>query len=161
MATIPSAVLPKRVLVSDRHKIPAIRVSPRVVESAALDAAGVYARLNTRPEGLTTDEAATRLAQYGPNVLARDQRVGLGKLLWRAVLNPLVILLAVLATVSFATGDFRAGVMMVSMIVLSVSLKLIQESKAGNAAAIDPLRLVIFDCISSSAGTTFIRRNGV
>ena len=47
MAKIPSAVLPNRVLVSDRHKIPAIRVSPRVVESPALDATGVYARLDT------------------------------------------------------------------------------------------------------------------
>src|SRR5664279_2292803 len=51
------------------------------------------------------------------------------------MLNPVVILLAVLATTSFATGDPRAGIMMVSMIALSISLSLIQESKAGNAAA--------------------------
>ena len=135
MANIPSAVLPKRVLVSDQLKTPAARVSPLVVESASMDAAGVYARLNTRPEGLTADEAAASLAQHGPNVLAKDQRPGLLKLLWRSVLNPLVILLAVLATISFATGDPRAGVMMVAMIALSVGLKLIQESKASNAAA--------------------------
>ena len=135
MANIPSAVLPKRVLASDRPKVAAIRVSPGVVESAALDAAGVYARLKTRAEGLTADEAAARLAEHGPNVLAKDQRPGLLKLLWRAMLNPLVILLAVLATISFATGDFRAGLMMVFMIVLSVSLSIIQEFKAGNAAA--------------------------
>ncbi len=135
MANIPPAILPKSVLDSSRHKVSAIRVSPLVVESAALDAAGVYARLKTRPEGLTTDEAAALLAGHGPNVLAKDQRAGLAKLLWRAVLNPLVILLAVLATISFATGDLRAGIMMVSMIVLSVGLKLIQEFKAGNAAA--------------------------
>lgn len=46
-----------------------------------------------------------------------------------------MILLAVLATISFATEDFRAGIMMVFMIALSVGLKLIQESKAGNPAA--------------------------
>jgi len=100
-----------------------------------MDAAGVYAQLNTRPLGLTADEPTARLTQHGPNVLARDQRAGLAKLLWRALLNPLVILLAVLATISFATGDFRAGIMMVAMIVLSVGLKLIQEFRAGNAAA--------------------------
>ena len=49
--------------------------------------------------------------------------------------NPLVILLAVLATVSFATGDARAATMMLLMIVLSVGLKLIQEAKASSAAA--------------------------
>ena len=93
MANIPSAVLPKHALVADRPKVAAIRVSPVVVESAALDAVGVYARLKTRAEGLTADEAAQRLAEYGPNVLAKDQRIGIGKLIWHAVLNPLVILL--------------------------------------------------------------------
>ena len=141
MAKIPSTVLPKAVLISNRHKTSAIRVSPMVVESAAMDAADVYARLNTRAQRLTTDEAASRLAQHGPNVLAKDKRAGLGRLFSRAMLNPLVILLAVLATISFATEDFRAGVMMVSMIVLSVGLKLIQESKAANAA--DKLKAMI------------------
>src|ERR1019366_6583107 len=96
---------------------------------------GVYTRLQTRPEGLTPEEADARLAEHGPNVLARDQRPGLLRLLWRAVLNPLVILLAGLAVVSFATGDPRAGTVMLLMIALSVGLKLIQEAKANSAAA--------------------------
>jgi len=129
-----TAILPKRLLASDRHKIRAIRVSPIVAESAAVDAAHVYAKLNTRPEGLTGVEAQARLEQYGPNVLAKDQRAGIGKLLWRAVLNPLVLLLAALATISFATGDARSGVVMLSMIVLSVGLKLVQEARAESAA---------------------------
>jgi Mg2+-importing ATPase len=71
-----------------------------------------------------------RLAKHGANVLAKDRRPGLARLLWRAVLNPLVILLAVLATISFATGDVRAAAMMLSMIVLSVSLKLVSRSRS-------------------------------
>ena len=105
------------------------------MESASLDTARVYARLDARPGGLTAAEAAARLAKYGPNVLAHDHRAGFGKLLWRSVLNPLVLLLAVLAAVSFATGDVPAALLMVSMIVLSVGLKLMQETRAGNAAA--------------------------
>ena len=100
-----------------------------------MDVAAVYARLQTRASGLTTGEAATRLAEHGPNVLQKDRRPSLLKLLWLAVLNPLVVLLAVLATISFATGDVRAGGMMASMIALSVVLKLVQESKASSAAA--------------------------
>ena len=100
-----------------------------------MDAAHVYARLSTRAEGLTVAEAKARLEQFGPNVLAKDRRAGIGKLLWRSMLNPLVLLLAALATISFATGDLRAGLMMVFMIVLSVGLKLVQEAKAGSAAA--------------------------
>jgi len=100
-----------------------------------MDAAHVYAKLNTRPEGLTGVEAHERLERCGPNVLAKDQRAGVLKLLWRAVLNPLVLLLAGLTTISFATGDFRSAVVMLSMILLSVGLKLIQETRADSAAA--------------------------
>lgn len=95
----------------------------------------VLSRFSTRPEGLTDEDALARLAQYGPNVLATDQRKSLAKLVWHAVLNPLVILLATLASISFVTGDPRAGIMMTLMIALGVGLKLIQEAKANSAAA--------------------------
>ena len=128
-------VLPKHLFAAIRREKPQIQVSRIVVESAALDTPGVYARLATRPEGLTADEAISRLAEHGPNVLAKDQRASIGKLLWHAIINPLVILLAVLATISFATGDARAGIVMSLMIALGVGLKLIQEAKADSAAA--------------------------
>ncbi|HTA21068.1 MAG TPA: HAD-IC family P-type ATPase, partial [Polyangia bacterium] len=128
-----SNLLPKRVLVG--HGKPAIHVSPLVLAAAALEAGGVYEKLATRVEGLTAAEAETRLAEHGPNVLASDQRPGILRLLFRAVLNPLVILLGVLATVSFSTADPRAGTMMVLMIVLSVGLKLYQEAKSDSVAA--------------------------
>src|SRR5579864_7597438 len=132
---MPTAVLPKRLLASHHQTPSSIHVSPLAVQAAAIAAADVYALLKTRPEGLTADEAAARLAEHGPNVLAADQRPRLLTLLWRAVLNPLVILLAVLATISYATGDLPAALMMLSMIALSVGLKLVQETKATNAAA--------------------------
>jgi P-type Mg2+ transporter len=135
MPILSTAILPKNLFASVRRERPQIRVARIVVEAAALDAAGVYARLETRPEGLTTEEAEVRLAEHGSNVLAKDQRPGIGKLLWHAVLNPLVVLLAVLAAVSFATGDARAGIVMSMMIVMGVGLKLIQEAKADRAAA--------------------------
>ncbi len=126
-------VLPKRVLAGQRKS--AIRVSPAVTGAAALDVADVYGRLATRAEGLTAAEADARLLEHGPNLLARDQRPGFARLLWRSVINPLVVLLAVLATVSFSTGDPRAGTMMALMIGLSVGLKLYQEAKADSVAA--------------------------
>src|SRR5512140_1701113 len=107
MAASPSAILPKTLLAKS-HEQRSGRASPAVVATAALAAADVYTHLKTRPSGLTSDEAASRLAEYGENVLARDRRPGLVLLLWRAVLDPLVILLAVLAALSFATGDPRA-----------------------------------------------------
>jgi Mg2+-importing ATPase len=135
MPRLPSAVLPKGPFAAPRPQKAAIRVAPLLVESAEVDVEAVYARLRTRPEGLTPEEADARLADHGPNVLARDQRPGLGSLLWHAILNPLVLLLGILAAVSLATGDARSATMMACMIALSVGLKLFQEAKAGNAAA--------------------------
>jgi len=135
MAAAPAAVLPRKLLARGQAVRSAIRVSAVVVESAGKNAADVYALMKTRAEGLTPDEAGARLAEYGPNVLAKDQQAGFGKLLWRAVLNPLVLLLAVLAAISFATGDARAAIVMLLMIGLSVSLKLVQEARADTAAA--------------------------
>src|SRR6476659_6416358 len=135
MPKVHSTVLPKHLFAAIRRDRPHIQVSQVVIESATLDAASVFKRFATRPDGLTRAEAQARLNEHGPNVLAKDQRAGIGKLLWHAVLNPLVILLAVLSSVSFATGDYRAGTVMSLMIALGVGLKLIQEAKADNAAA--------------------------
>jgi P-type Mg2+ transporter len=135
MPKLPSAVLPKGPFAARPHERAAIRVSALLVECAGIEPDAVCARLLTRPEGLTSEEVSARLAQHGPNVLAKDQRTTLAVLLRRAVLNPLVILLGVLATVALATGDARSAVMMACMIALSVGLKLFQEAKASDAAA--------------------------
>jgi Mg2+-importing ATPase len=138
----PSAHLPKKLLATGEHRKRVIRVAPILIESAALDAAGVYARLATRADGLTTAEAQARLREHGPNVLAQDRPPGLPRLVGRALLDPLVILLAALATVSAATGDLRSATIMVSMIALSVVLKLVQETNANGAAA--KLKAMVF-----------------
>jgi Mg2+-importing ATPase len=49
--------------------------------------------------------------------------------------NPLVILLAALSSISFATGDPRAGSVMAGMVVLSAALRFFQEARADAAAA--------------------------
>src|ERR1035438_10380920 len=94
-SVFPPALLAKSHLRDKRE----MRVSREVVETVALDPAAVYARLRTRAEGLTSEEAAARLAEHGPNVLAKDARPGFWSLLWHGVRNPLVALLAVLANV--------------------------------------------------------------
>ncbi len=128
-------IFPRRLFASILREQPKVAPSILLVESARLDATGVFLRLGTRAEGLSDDEAQQRLAQYGPNVLATDQQSGIGRIFLHAVLNPLVILLTILVSVSFVTGDYRAGIVMSAMIVLGVGLNLIQEARADHAAA--------------------------
>lgn len=135
MPRVSTAVLPKSWHAASRAKKSALHASPVLVEAARLDVAAVYARLATRPQGLTTHEVKARMARYGGNVLTKDLRPGLGKLLGNAVRNPLVLLLTVLATISAVTGDLKAATVMLFMIALSVGLKLFQEAKAHDAVA--------------------------
>jgi Mg2+-importing ATPase len=111
-----------------------MQVSQDVLKSALLRPADVYKDVESCSEGLSDVEVQARLSRYGPNVLANDSRLGVASWIGRSLLNPVVVLLGVLAIISFATGDFRAGTMMSLMIGLGVSLKLIQEAKADNAA---------------------------
>jgi Mg2+-importing ATPase len=104
-------------------------------DAATKDSAEVLRSLGTSPAGLTEEEAAARLEQYGPNQVGREKHEGWPQRLYIATRNPLVILLTILATLSFATGDFRAGGVMLLMVVLGVSLRFVQETKANTAAA--------------------------
>ena len=104
-------------------------------DAATKDSAEVLRSLGTSPAGLTEEEAAARLEQYGPNQVGREKHEGWPQRLYIAARNPLVILLTILATLSFATGDFRAGGVMLLMVVLGVSLRFVQETKANTAAA--------------------------
>lgn len=106
-----------------------------VHEAAIKETAEVLQAFGTSPNGLTETEAASRLEKYGLNEVAHERKHETLHRLWLAVRNPLVILLTVLATISYATGDLRAGTVMLLMVVLGVSLRFVQETKANNAAA--------------------------
>src|SRR5580704_436590 len=138
MATA-SSTLPRNAPTPMRRDDGHIRVSPRLIQAAAASSAEALSQLQTRVEGLSEEEAAHRLEEYGPNVVADEARYTRLRLLVKACLNPLVILLSVLATISFATAqtisDDVSGGLMVVMVLLGVSLRFVQEARADAAAA--------------------------
>jgi len=115
------------------------RKSDLLRDAATGEIAEVLQRLNSSPAGLSEAEAAERLQGFGPNEVAQEEKHGWLLRLWVAVRNPLVVLLAVIAAVSFATADepsdYVGGIIMVAMMVLAITLRLIQETRADNAAA--------------------------
>ncbi len=111
------------------------RVADSVRDAATHEAAEVLQLLGTSLAGLTEEEAGVRLEEHGPNEVASEKHHGWFQRLYIAARNPLVILLTILAVLSFATGDFRAGTVMLLMVVLGVSLRFVQESRANSAAA--------------------------
>ena len=112
-----------------------IQVSPAVVEAARMTGDELLLKLQTVPGGMTQIEAEERARTVGPNEVAQEKPQTRPIRLLKIIRNPLVILLTILSGISFSTGDARAGTVMAMMVVLSVSLRFLQEARADAAAA--------------------------
>ncbi|HYW82855.1 MAG TPA: cation-transporting P-type ATPase, partial [Spirochaetia bacterium] len=99
----------------------AVHVSPLLIKAAASEVEEVYRQVQTAPCGLTETEAVRRRQEYGPNAVVMEARYRRSVLLLKAFLNPLVVLLLILAVVSFLTGDDRAAAVMIVMVLLGVA----------------------------------------
>jgi len=115
--------------------------STKVRAAAASDCAAALQLCQSAATGLTQEEAERRLALTGPNEIAAHRPDSWWIRLYHALRNPLVVLLAALATLSVITGDVRAATVMLLMIVLGVTLRLAQETRANHAA--EALRAMI------------------
>ncbi|NMC26948.1 MAG: magnesium-translocating P-type ATPase [Syntrophomonadaceae bacterium] len=109
-------------------------VSAELLAIAKSETGLVLERLHTQITGLVEEEASSRLKINGPNELVRGKRKTVLTRIIDNVKNPLVILLSVLAGVSYLTGDMRATVVILVMILLGLVLRFFQEYRADNAA---------------------------
>jgi len=107
----------------------------RLDEAARKSGDEIFEMLGTSPVGLSEEEALTRLEEHGPNEVAYERKEGWLHRLYISARNPLVILLTVLAILSYSTGDVAAGTIMMLMVALGMSLRFVQETRADNAAA--------------------------
>ncbi len=128
-------IKPDQPTIPTKTKNEKIRVSPAVLEASRKDADALLRDLRTTQSGLTQAEAEDRARTTGPNEVAQEKPQGWFVRLLKIVRNPLVILLAALSAISFATGDARAGTVMAMMVVLSAGLRFWQEARADAAAA--------------------------
>ena len=132
MSFLPAIKIPTRPLGAGRTS--GVQISKKLVESARTEITAVIKQLNTTPTGLSPAEVQARLEQYGPNEVAREKRRTWLMRLWDNIKNPLVILLIILGVISYLTGDLRATIVILTMVVLGIVLRYVQESRADNAA---------------------------
>ncbi len=108
--------------------------SDQLIEKAHLDKTTALKELDSRLDGLSEVEAASRLKTYGANEIAREKRTSPLMRLLDNIKNPLVILLTALGVLSYLTGDLRAMLVIFVMVILGVVLRFFQEMRADNAA---------------------------
>src|SRR5258708_32212704 len=102
------------------RKPAAIRCSPLLAQAAAKDAPDIFQLMDTSAQGISEEHAAERIVKHGPNEVGQEKKHGWLWRLMHTLQNPLVILLSILAIISFSTGDTSAGVVMVLMVILGV-----------------------------------------
>jgi len=96
----------------------------------------LFSTLHCGTDGLTASEAAGRLKQFGPNSDVGTKADGLARAILRRLLEPLSLILLVAGVVSAVTGDMAGGVIIVSILSLSIGLDTVQEGHAVKAAEV-------------------------
>jgi Mg2+-importing ATPase len=109
-------------------------LSKKLLDSAYADGPKALEQLNSTLLGLSAEEVEARLEKYGTNEVAKEKHQAWYMRLWDNVKNPLVILLTLLGGISFLTGDLRATIMILAMVLLGIILRYFQESRADKAA---------------------------
>ncbi|MCW6508253.1 magnesium-translocating P-type ATPase [Lichenifustis flavocetrariae] len=92
------------------------------------------ATLHCGTAGLTAGDAAVRLETYGPNSDAEVKHTSLLRAVAHRLLEPLSLILLAAGVVSIATGDAIGGLIIVTILALSIGLDTVQEGQAVKAA---------------------------
>ena len=108
--------------------------APDLADAAGLSPADVLSRLSSGPDGLSSDDVAERLRQFGPNALGTRQ-VRSSAILFRQIRNPILVLLLGAALVSGLTGGGTNAVIIAVIVALSVGLGFFNEYRAEVAMA--------------------------
>ncbi|TXT04305.1 hypothetical protein VHUM_04192 [Vanrija humicola] len=87
------------------------------------EATKVLAALNVDPKlGLSEDEAAKRLATYGPNRIKPPPKANIWKIIGRQVANAMTAILIGAMAVSFGVMDWISGGVIAALILLNISV---------------------------------------
>lgn len=91
--------------------------------------------LNTTNEGLSHEEAAKRLEQYGRNALQEQQGKSIIAKLLAQFKDVMIIILLIAALISGLLGEWTDSLIILFVVVLNAVLGVIQENKAEQALA--------------------------
>jgi Mg2+-importing ATPase len=94
----------------------------------------LVAALATSTDGLSSDEALRRLAQYGPNVLQVRKKATAPALFLNQFKSPIILILLFATGVSAAVGDWLDALIILVIVLGSAALSFVQEYSANNAA---------------------------
>ncbi|MGB2896236.1 MAG: cation-translocating P-type ATPase, partial [Anaerolineales bacterium] len=101
-----------------------------------LEATEIVQALQTSPkQGLSEEEARSRLERFGPNELEEAEKPSLMRLIFEQFNNFIVIILIIAALLAALLGDYIEAVAILAIVVLNAILGVVQERRAEEALA--------------------------
>ena len=157
-------------LAHNMASIRTIHIDP--VECATLPIQAVLKKIHSSSRGLQGREAERRLRLFGSNEITREKKRTWYQHVLAIAQDPLNVLLAVLAVVSYATGNASSAVIIAIMVCISIALRFFQEHRAdraeeklkkmvssharvirnGKEKSVRPRSIVLGDIVALSAG---------
>jgi Ca2+-transporting ATPase len=87
-------------------------------------------KLGTTDEGLSSDEAARRRAEYGPNRLGEEEKISRMKILVRQFTSPLIYILLIAVVVTAFLEEYIDSGVILTVVVLNAIIGYFQEFRA-------------------------------
>ena len=119
-----------------------------LLEMASSDIPTLLKQLHSVSEGLNESQARHRLTIHGPNLVVHEKVDPWYLQLFRNFRTPFTLLLGVLSTVSFITGDYAGGIVITTMALISVTLGFYQEYRSSQAA--EKLKAMVTNTVTVS-----------
>lgn len=107
----------------------------KVTDCHAMSAEDALRALGSRRDGLSASEAASRLAEHGPNVIEEHEEVAWFRTLLAQFMSPLIYILLIAASISFTVGHAADGTVILIVVFINASIGFIQEFRAERAMA--------------------------
>jgi Ca2+-transporting ATPase len=122
-------------------------VVPWMIEGAAV-AAGLHTSVLT---GLPAEEAAARLARYGPNTITIERPPSLARSVGRQLRDTMIMVLLAAGVITVLTGDYADAAVILLVVLVNTTVGVVQERRA--LGAVQALR-------SMAAPVATVRRDG-
>jgi P-type Ca2+ transporter type 2C len=114
-------------------KVKASQPMEQEQEWHALEVEEALKSLESQEEGLTSEVAAQRLAQYGPNELQAARHISPWEILFEQFKNVLIIILIIATALSAFLGEGVDAVAIAVIVLFAVGLGFVQEYRAERA----------------------------
>ncbi|MDQ7778371.1 MAG: HAD-IC family P-type ATPase [Planctomycetota bacterium] len=95
----------------------------------------VFGQLGASTAGLSSEEAANRLAKHGPNELIEKQKTPAWRRFLRQFMSPVIYVLLAAAVIALALQEYKDAGIIIGVLVINATIGFIHEGKAERAMA--------------------------